>query len=61
MNMAPNHFVRKFVLMLIDFCFPFRWDDIRPKLEGNAAYEALSEFERVRIFKEFQRDLEEAW
>ena len=38
-----------------------RWEDIRPKLEGNSAFEAVNEFERVRIFKEYQKDLEETW
>ncbi len=41
--------------------FRFRWEELRPKLEGNPAYEAVSEFERARIFKEYQKDLEEAW
>jgi hypothetical protein len=49
-----------FILLTCDL-FYCRWEDIRPKLEGHSAYEAVSEFERVRIFKEYQRDLEESW
>jgi len=36
------------------------WEDIRQKLEGEPAFESITqEYERMRIFKEFQRDLEE--
>ena len=37
------------------------WEDVRPRLETHAAFEALSDdSERQRVFKEFQRDLVEA-
>ena len=37
-----------------------QWEDIRPKLEGEAAFEAIPhEYEKVRMFKDFQKDLEE--
>ncbi len=37
------------------------WDQFRPQLEGDATFEAITlESERVRIFKEFQRDMEES-
>jgi len=36
------------------------WEDVRGNLEGDAAFEAIAqEYERVRIFKEFIKDLEE--
>ena len=37
-----------------------QWEDIRPKLEGEAAFEAIPhEYEKIRMFKDFQKDLEE--
>ena len=37
-----------------------QWEDVRPKLEGEAAFEAIPhEYEKVRMFKDFQKDLEE--
>ena len=37
-----------------------QWEDIRSKLEGEAAFEAIPhEYEKVRMFKDFQKDLEE--
>lgn len=37
------------------------WDDIRDKLEGEPEFESITlESEKVRIFKEFQKDLEES-
>ena len=37
-----------------------QWEDIRPKLEGETAFEAIPhEYEKIRMFKDFQKDLEE--
>nr|CAG4642508.1 EOG090X064W [Evadne anonyx] len=37
------------------------WDDSRSKLEGDPAFESITlESERVRIFKDYQRDMEES-
>nr|CAG4644787.1 EOG090X064W [Leptodora kindtii] len=37
------------------------WDECRPNLEEDPAFEAITlESERVRIFKEYQRDMEES-
>merc|ERR1711994_69284 len=37
-----------------------QWEDVRPKLEGESAFEAIPhEYEKIRMFKDFQKDLEE--
>merc|ERR1712173_196030 len=37
-----------------------QWEEVRPKLEGESAFEAIQhEHEKVRMFKDFQKDLEE--
>merc|ERR1712141_331953 len=36
-----------------------QWEDIRQKLEGEGAFEAIPhEYEKIRMFKDFQKDLE---
>ncbi|XP_063235647.1 pre-mRNA-processing factor 40 homolog A isoform X2 [Bacillus rossius redtenbacheri] len=51
----------KSLLKSYDVDYSSSWEDIRSKIEGEPAFEAITlESERVRIFKEFQHETEEA-
>nr|CAD7404150.1 unnamed protein product [Timema cristinae] len=51
----------KSLLKSYDIDYNSNWDDTRTKIEGESAFEAITlESERVRIFKEYQHENEEA-
>nr|CAD7403926.1 unnamed protein product [Timema poppensis] len=51
----------KSLLKSYDIDYNSSWDDTRTKIEGESAFEAITlESERVRIFKEYQHENEEA-
>ncbi|KDR11070.1 pre-mRNA-processing factor 40 homolog B isoform X1 [Zootermopsis nevadensis] len=51
----------KSLLKAVSVDYMSNWDDVRAKLEGQSAFEAITlESERVRIFKEYQHENEEA-
>ncbi|XP_066595875.1 pre-mRNA-processing factor 40 homolog A [Prorops nasuta] len=51
----------KTLLKTLDVDYQMSWDDVRGKIEEEADFKAITlESERVRIFKEYQHDLEES-
>ncbi|XP_046424442.1 pre-mRNA-processing factor 40 homolog A [Neodiprion virginianus] len=51
----------KNLLKTLDVDYQMSWDDVRAKIEGESDFKAITlESERVRIFKEYQHEIEES-
>lgn len=51
----------KNLLKTLDVDYQMSWDDVRLKIEGESDFKAITlESERVRIFKEYQHEIEES-
>ncbi|CAH0771100.1 unnamed protein product [Bemisia tabaci] len=51
----------KNVLREFDVDYKTEWEEIRPKIEKQDAFKAIiAESERIRVFKEYQRDIDES-